>query len=91
MGPEAKLQARCRKWAKENGWWPAKFTSPGQNGVPDMLFIKNRIVVFIEFKAPGGKPTPLQKLVMTTMGEHGANVAVVDNFEKFVELLSGVA
>ena len=91
MGAEAKLQTKCRKWAKENGWWCAKFTSPGTAGVPDFIFIKNRIVVFIEFKAPGGKPTPLQKLVMTTMGEHGANVAVVDNFEKFVELTESVA
>jgi hypothetical protein len=88
MGPEAKLQAMCRKYAREHGWWAAKFTSPGLAGVPDFIFIRARRVIFIEFKAPGKKPTPLQVHTMTQMGEHGANVAVCDDFEVFKELLA---
>ena len=81
------IQSKCRKWAKDNGWWACKFTSPGTSGVPDFIFIKDRRVIFIEFKAPGAKPTPLQIHTMTQMGEHGANVAVCDDFERFKELL----
>ena len=87
MGAESKLQTKCRKWAKDNGGWAAKFTCPGLAGVPDFVFIKERRVIFIEFKAPGQKPTPLQIHRMTEMASFGANVAVCDDFEKFKELL----
>lgn len=85
MGQEAALQTRCRTFAKRHGWWCAKFTSPGTSGVPDMIFIRNGKVVFVEFKAPGGKPTPLQKLTLETMAAHGATVAVCDSYDWFAD------
>ena len=88
MGPEATLQAKCRKFAKSRGWWCAKFTSPGTSGVPDFIFIRNGEVRFVEFKAHGGKLTPLQKLTLATMASHGATVAVYDNYDWFVEKMA---
>ena len=93
MGPEATLQAKCRKFAKANGWWCAKFTSPGTSSVPDYIFAKSMngvdLVLFVEFKAPGKKPTALQEHTHREMIEHGMRVFVVDNFETFRVLIDG--
>ena len=87
MGAEATLQAKCRKWASSHRWWCAKFTSPGTVGVPDYLFIRDGLVVFIEFKAPGKTPSKLQIHTMQQMVTHGARVAVIDDFESFQRLM----
>ena len=42
-----------------------KFTSPGRRGVPDRMFINKRgRVCFIELKAHGKKPDPMQEREM---------------------------
>jgi Holliday junction resolvase len=37
-----------------------KFTSPGTAGVPDRIVVMNGHTVFVEVKAPGEIPRPLQ-------------------------------
>jgi len=49
--------------------------------VPDRIFIKDGNVMFVEFKAPSKKPTPLQAHIILEMKSYGANVWVVDNME----------
>jgi hypothetical protein len=38
-----------------------KLAGPNQKGQPDRMFLHKGKVIFIEFKAPGRKPTPLQE------------------------------
>lgn len=82
---EAAFQKRCVKKSKDRGWLAYKFSSPAHRGVPDMVFIKQGKVVFIEFKAPngGGRVTPLQHKTIFDMTVHGASVHVVSSEEKF--------
>lgn len=46
--------------AKKLGIRSIKLASPGDVGKPDRMFYRHGKVCFIEFKAPGKKPTALQ-------------------------------
>lgn len=60
-------------------------------GWPDRVFIKqNGRVMFVEFKAPGRKPTPLQTHVMHLIAKAGANVYWVSCEANFKELYNAV-
>ncbi len=85
---ERDIEAKAVKWAKANGWLTYKFVSPSQRGVPDRIFIKAGHVVFIEFKAPGKKPTPLQAQTIRKLKDAGCEVWVCDNVESAIDALS---
>lgn len=56
-----------------------KFTSPGTTGVPDRICIRQGTVVFVELKAPGKKPRPIQQRRIQQLREQGFEVFVVDS------------
>ncbi len=71
-------------WAKRMlGAWCIKLTPRGFRGLPDrmMLFPGGR-VCFIEFKAPGKVPRPLQWVVINKLRKYGFHVIVCDNRER---------
>ena len=91
MGAEKKLEKRCSDLAKANGWYTRKFSSPSNRGVPDRIFIKEGRVVFIEFKAPGNEPTPLQAHEIDLIRKKGGNVywvSIVENFKRALDILT---
>jgi hypothetical protein len=87
MGLEKKLEKRCTDIAKANGWYTRKWASPSSRGVPDRIFIKEGKVIFIEFKAPGNRPTKLQEHEMGLIFDHGGIVGWVDDVEHFKRYL----
>lgn len=84
---ERDIEAKVVKWAKANGWLTYKFVSPSQRGVPDRIFIKDGYVVFVEFKAPGKKPTPLQAQTIRKLKEAECEVWVCDDAEQGIRWL----
>lgn len=78
---ESHIEKKVVKRAQENGWYCRKFVSPGRRGVCDHYFLKNGFAVFVEFKAPGEKPTKLQEREHKRLRDHGAVVLVIDNTE----------
>lgn len=59
---ESDIEAYLRDRVKEQGGKAYKFVSPGNTGVPDrMICLPHGRVAFAELKAPGKKPTPLQR------------------------------
>lgn len=85
---ERDIEAKVAKWARANGWLTYKFVSPSQRGVPDRVFIKDGVIVFIEFKAPGKKPTALQAQTIKKMREQRVTVWVMDSAEDAINALS---
>ena len=83
---ESDIEGDAIKYAKRLGWWVAKFTSPGRRGVPDRVFIRNGVVMFIEFKRLGEPLRTQQAKRIREMREHGAIVHVVDNLKDAYEL-----
>ena len=60
---EKKLERWAVEYAKAHEAMLLKWVCPGPSGVPDRILIKHNCeVLFIEFKSPAGKLTPLQKI-----------------------------
>ena len=68
-------------FATENGWLVYKFVCPNKRGVPDRMFMKKGEMFFVEFKAPGGKLSILQRKRIDDIGLAGFHVYVIDNVE----------
>ena len=84
---ESTIEKAVSKFAASVGWITYKFTSPQHRGVPDRIFIRDSVVLFVEFKAPGELPTVLQAHTHEIMKNHGAVVHVVDSVEQGKALL----
>lgn len=72
-----------------------KFVSPGNDGVPDRLVcLPGGRVVFVELKAPGQHPRPLQIHQIGLLKQLGFQVEVIDSKEQvdeFIQSLGGGA
>jgi hypothetical protein len=83
---ESTIERKVVAFCKRNGVYTRKFVSPAHKGVPDRIFICNGTTLFLEFKAPGKKPTPLQSREMTLIHGHGVPAVCVDSYDiaKFI-------
>ncbi len=65
-----------------------KFTSPGNNGVPDrIVLLPNGRIAFVETKAPGKKPRPLQLVRHEALRNLGFSVYVIDRMEQITKVI----
>ena len=78
---ESKIEQKVCEYAKAKGFLVYKFSSPGNRGVPDRIFMKNGRMFFIEFKATGKTTTALQDKVIDGISRQGFPVFIVDNIE----------
>lgn len=75
-------QALTRAVARHGGLaW--KFVSPGTAGVPDrIVLLPGGKTGFVELKAPGKKPRPLQEHRMSQIRDLGIPVFVIDSMDQ---------
>lgn len=86
---ERDIEAYLREQVKAVGGWAPKWVSPGNNGVPDRIVIfPGGRIVFVELKAPGKKPQPLQLAQHRHLRELGCGVRVIDSREGVNELMA---
>ena len=78
---ESTVEAGLVAFAKKNGIWTRKFSSPAHRGVPDRIFIHMGKVLFLEVKRPGEKPTQLQEYELQLIRDAGGMAAWVDSVE----------
>lgn len=77
---EKAIETYLRDSVKKAGGKAYKFVSPGNDGMPDRIAVfPGGRIVFVELKAPGKKPTPLQLLQHNRLRELGTRVCVVDS------------
>lgn len=88
MVRERDIEKKVTDWAKKNSWLTYKFVSPSNRGVPDRVFIRAGIIIWIEFKAPGKVPDPLQAATIKKMQAQGCEVYVCDSVESAINALS---
>jgi hypothetical protein len=69
------------RWAKEQGIVCVRFTPKGDVGWPDHIFVIRETgrVIWIEFKAPGEKPEPIQAYRHDQLRDAKQHVYVVDD------------
>ena len=84
---ESQIERRFDRWVREQGALCFKFTSPSHRGVPDRLVIYGGRCAFLEFKAPGLKPTKLQRYEIERLLNAGVWAGCVTSFEGAQEVV----
>lgn len=80
MGPEASIEQAFVRWCTSQGLMCPKLQRIGKRGWPDRcVLLPGNKVVWIEFKAPGGKPSPQQIVTHREMEACGHSVCLWDN------------
>lgn len=85
---ESELEDDCIKIAESLGWVTRKMQYIGRRGCRDRDFYKDGHAVFVEFKAPGEKPRPDQRIERKLLSGVGIKIHVIDNEDDFRRLLS---
>jgi hypothetical protein len=80
MSLESTLESAVVRYCKTWGVLTYKFVSPSNRGVPDRIFIgAHGDVAFLELKAPGKEPTPLQLHNIEKFRARGVAIDHADN------------
>lgn len=88
---ESAIERRLVTEAIKRGGVAPKFVSPGLDGVPDrLLLLPGGRLAFVEVKAPGKKPRPLQRRRIEQLTALGFRVFVLDRIEQIGEILDEV-
>ena len=87
---ERSVEAELVKQVKNLGGICWKFTVPSTSGVPDRIILYNGKTYFVELKAPGKKPRPLQRKIHRDMKAQGFPVTTIDNIEDVHEFISKI-
>ena len=83
MPAESRVEKIFREEGKKQGALVLKFLSPGFSGVPDrIVMLRDGGIKFVELKAPGEKPRPLQQRVFKKFASYGWPVEVIDSVDK---------
>ena len=79
---EKDIEKKIGGFAKKQGCLYYKFTSPARRAVPDRMIITPQGVIgFLEIKAKGKKPTPLQQTEIKRLQEQGCTADWCDSVE----------
>ena len=74
------IEQKFRAAVKNAGGLAVKFVSPGLDGMPDRLaLLPGGRMAFVEVKAPGKKPRPLQEARHRLLRRLGFQVYVLDD------------
>lgn len=88
---ESKIENRLKKEIELIGGKALKFVSPGISGVPDrIVLLPHGRIVFIELKAPGKKPRPIQIKRIKELKDLGFDVRVIDSIDKVKEFINDI-
>ena len=83
MVRERDVERALIRQVRKAGGLCLKFVSPGWDGAPDRVCLwPGGRITFVELKAPGKKPRPLQIRRIEQLRELGFEVLVVDSLEK---------
>lgn len=84
---EQKLVTETRK----RGGMALKFVSPSYSGMPDRLVLMpNGKIIFVEVKAPGQRPRPLQVSRHAKLRRMGFKVYVLDSVKNIAAMLDEI-
>ena len=91
MGEENRIERHLAMSVKKMGGMAVKFVSPGLDGVPDrIVLLPGRKMAFVELKAPGEKPRPLQEKRKRQLEALGFPVYVIDGLEQIGGVLDEI-
>lgn len=88
---ERTLELKLVKETRKRGGVALKFVSPSFSGMPDRLvLLPHQVMGFVEVKAPGERPRPLQKSRHAMLREMGFPVFVLDHSDEIPVILDQI-
>ena len=88
---EKEIEKKLTQMVKKAGGICPKLVSPGFDGMPDrMVLLPNGRICFVEVKAPGEKPRPLQLSRHRLLRRLGFRVYVLDDAEQIGGMLDDI-
>ena len=88
---ERQIEQKLVKAVKTAGGIAPKLTSPGFDGMPDrMVLMPGGCIGFVEVKAPGEKPRPLQLSRHRLLRRLGFKVYVLDSIEQIGGIIDDI-
>ena len=85
---EKTIENKLTLAGKKAGGIAVKFVSPSFAGLPDRLvLLPDGVIAFVELKAPGQKPRPLQEARHRLLRRLGFQVYVIDSEEQIGGML----
>lgn len=88
---ERTLELKLVKETRKRGGVALKFVSPSFSGMPDRLvLLPHQVMGFVEVKAPGEKPRPLQQSRHAMLREMGFPVFVLDHSDEIPVILDQI-
>lgn len=88
---EKAIEQKLVRMVKKRGGICPKWVSPGFDGVPDrIVLLPARRLGFVEVKAPGEKPRPLQISRHKLLQKLGFKVYVLDAEEQIGDILDEI-
>lgn len=88
---ERDIEAKAVATARAYGWIGYKFTSPARASVPDRLFLREGLAVFIEFKSEKGRLTPGQEREQARIRAAGFECYVCRSVKEALDVLGIVS
>lgn len=83
---ERDIESGLRRQVEKMGGKFMKFTSPGNDGVPDRIAVlPGGRIWFVELKREGEKPTAIQKWQMEQLRKMGCNVALITGKQEAID------
>lgn len=88
---ESTIEKKLVQEVKARGGVCPKWVSPGLDGVPDrMILLPGGRMAFVEVKAPGKNPRPLQMVRHKNLRRLGYKVYVIDDVEQIASMLDEI-
>ena len=88
---EKAIEQKLTLVVKKRGGICPKFVSPGYDGMPDrIILLPGCHFAFVEVKAPGKKPRPLQIARHKVLMKLGFRVYVIDSVEQIGVILDEI-
>jgi len=88
---EKQIESKLVIEVKKIGGIAPKLVSPGFDGMPDRLvLLPDGHIAFVELKAPGKKPRPLQLARHRLLRSLGFRVYVIDDAEQIAGMLDEI-
>ena len=87
---ESTIERAVCAYAKTKGCLTLKLSGQNQKGQPDRMFLRDGRVMFIEFKAPGKRPTALQARWLDRLTDHAFYATSCDDIaagKRLIDLL----
>ena len=89
---EKQIEHKLVQAVKAEGGICPKLVSPGTDGMPDrMVLLPEARIGFVEVKAPGAKPRPLQVKRLGQLQDLGFHVSVLDDPEQIPGIIREVS